>query len=508
MSAPPSLQCAADEQAVARRLLALSCAPSPHLYVAAIALECAYSARLLRGALGRRPWWRLCAPADAAAASLALIEYEAVDWSRALRGSGPCIPHFCVRKGLCRKAALAEYAGAAAARQPAALRALARALPPTVVIDVMAAFHGGGGGGGGGFSRPGGRAEALAWALADAEAAIAAAPAGARWILKPSLANKAAGIAIVDGAAAAAAHVCDPALRGVGVWVLQRYVAQPLTLRGRKFHLRVYALADGDLRVHVFRQALALCAAARYDAAADAADTRVHITNTCVAAARASFDEADAVACLTDLPAALASRAGGDAAAGKAQAAAIYARLCVVIADTFRALRAQAAAFMPLAHAYELYGVDFLVEDGDECGSVGAGGGAGAGAGADDDGDAATRAGLHVRLLEFNPTPDIMQSGSRLEFVIAAMLEGVFRIAVDTRFPPPQQEQRAAAPARAAAASAGDLAATWAAAYAAGFPEVGANADTPMLQWDCVLDLPPRPGGQAGMRLRESDEDD
>ena len=398
-----------------------------------------------------------------------------------------------MRKGLCRKAALAEYAGAAVARQPAALRALARALPPTVVVDVMAAFHGGGGGGG--STRPGGRAEALAWALADAEAAIAAAPAGARWILKPSLANKAAGIAIVDGAAAAAAHVCDPALRGVGVWVLQRYVARPLTLRGRKFHLRVYVLADGDLRVHVFRQALALSAAAAYDAAADpaAADARAHITNPCAGAAHADFDEAAVVACLSDLPAELAARSGGSAAAGRAQAAAIYARICAVVAELFAALRTQPASYAPLANAFEIYGADFLVEDGDES-TRDADGRGGSGGDAGDD-DAAVAAGLHVRLLEFNPTPDIAQSGTRLEHVIAAMLEGVLRIAVDARFPPPAPHPQA--PPRRTCASRAELASAWAAAAE------GANSAQQLLEWDCVLDLQPRPGGPCGMTLTE-----
>jgi hypothetical protein len=213
----------------------------------------------------------------------------------------------------------------------------------------MAAFHGGGGGGGG-FSRPGGRAEALAWALADAEAAIAAAPAGARWLLKPSLANKGAGFALVRSAEAAAAHVA--ALRNVGEWVLQRYVERPLLLwrGGRKFHLRVYALADGDLRVRVFREALCLAAALPYgDGGGD--DARRHITNTCVAAEAGGGDfcEEEAVHRLAELPAELAARAsarsgggggGGDAAAapgaaaaaaGLAQTAALYARICAVV---------------------------------------------------------------------------------------------------------------------------------------------------------------------------------
>lgn len=44
--------------------------------------------------------------------------------------------------------------------------------------------------------------------------------------------------------------------------VLQRYVADPLLVRGRfKFHLRVMVLAVGDLKVYVHDNAVALCAA-------------------------------------------------------------------------------------------------------------------------------------------------------------------------------------------------------------------------------------------------------
>lgn len=50
------------------------------------------------------------------------------------------------------------------------------------------------------------------------------------------------------------------------LWVLQRYVARPLLLRGRKFHLRVMILAVGDLSVFVHRNAVALFASDDFSA--------------------------------------------------------------------------------------------------------------------------------------------------------------------------------------------------------------------------------------------------
>ena len=48
---------------------------------------------------------------------------------------------------------------------------------------------------------------------------------------------------------------------------LIRYVDRPLTLGGHKFHLRVYVLCVGALKVYVYDRILALLAAHRYAAA-------------------------------------------------------------------------------------------------------------------------------------------------------------------------------------------------------------------------------------------------
>lgn len=71
-------------------------------------------------------------------------------------------------------------------------------------------------------------------------------------------------------------------------WVIQEYVDKPLLLRNyewRKFHLRVYVLAVGKLRVYVYRDILALFAHKTYSHCTrldEELELSSHITNTCV----------------------------------------------------------------------------------------------------------------------------------------------------------------------------------------------------------------------------------
>lgn len=65
----------------------------------------------------------------------------------------------------------------------------------------------------------------------------------ARWIIKPSITNQAAGIAVIDSCAGLRA--CLEAAPDLREWVAQRYVERPLLIRGRKFHLRAYVLCVG-----------------------------------------------------------------------------------------------------------------------------------------------------------------------------------------------------------------------------------------------------------------------
>jgi tubulin--tyrosine ligase len=73
-------------------------------------------------------------------------------------------------------------------------------------------------------------------------------------------------------------------------WVIQEYIDEPLLLKSydnRKFHLRVYIIVVGKLKVYVYNDILALFSLRPYDEIIQLNDSlpdldlKTHITNTC-----------------------------------------------------------------------------------------------------------------------------------------------------------------------------------------------------------------------------------
>jgi hypothetical protein len=71
---------------------------------------------------------------------------------------------------------------------------------------------------------------------------------------------------------------------------LPRYLANPLTVNGHKFHLRVYVLCVGALRVYVNQDILMLLAAHKYTTD-DLEDSLAHLSNTARGIEEEDFDE-------------------------------------------------------------------------------------------------------------------------------------------------------------------------------------------------------------------------
>lgn len=258
-----------------------------------LTLDCAYSQRHWAAALRRRPWLTA-----SSRPRLRIIEYEAVDWDDVFSGR-VVTNNFCVRKGLSRKAPFSAFLAKHASK--CAGCPLSAALPATAIVDTIGVFD----------LRPAWLdfRSAMVEALSDADYLITAATtayavSGAvgpapLFIVKPSLTNKGAEISIVKNLAEVAAAVQRE--RAIGQWVIQRYVDRPLLLNRRKFHLRVYVLADAALSVHVFGDALVLSAVNPYDAEDQGADRFAHITNTVVGATHREFQEESAVRALSEV---------------------------------------------------------------------------------------------------------------------------------------------------------------------------------------------------------------
>lgn len=374
-------------------------------------------------------------------AALALTEYEVIDWSRVLGPPFMIASSYCMRKGLGRKVSMAasleshakrckghiDSTGTVLSRCP-----LLSALPETHPIDTTGVF----------LKRPA-RVDfnsAMAEALFEVEEAMdrpwygdasiggggagalsqSAQPHASAWILKPSLTNKGAGIELVTSIEDVSRFV--RALPEVGQWVLQRYIPRPLQLlkaapqaQGNKFHLRVYVMAVGALTVYVYHEALVLIAVQSYDADMSAVGEEgargAHITNTCVGAENPDFREETHVRALSELPELLLqSGYVYSLAEGAEKKNKIYSDIRAITAHSFAAQETSAGGYMPLPRCFELYGVDFMVDE-----------------------------SFNTWLLEFNPSPDIKQTGDRLGWVIEGMLERAVQVAIDRRVKAVQQ---------------------------------------------------------------------
>ncbi|KAL1311282.1 hypothetical protein AAFC00_001468 [Neodothiora populina] len=191
-------------------------------------------------------------------------------------------------------------------------------------------------------------------------------------------------------------------------FIAQPYIHPPLLLTSptfpsanRKFHIRVYVLAGGALRVHVYKPMLALFAGEAYtppweSASGDPNDELSgHLTNTCMQ----SGEREGSVHAFWALP---------DDVPGLAKdwKQSVFAHICRVTGEVFEAAaRGMMVHFQPLPNAFEVFGVDFLVD----------------------------AQGL-PSLLEVNAFPDFAQTGSDLNHVIEGLFEEVVDVAVKPFF--------------------------------------------------------------------------
>ncbi|KAK5287120.1 putative tubulin--tyrosine ligase pby1 [Exophiala xenobiotica] len=173
-------------------------------------------------------------------------------------------------------------------------------------------------------------------------------------------------------------------------FIAQPYIDPPLLLEAygnRKFHIRTYVLAAGALKVYVYREMLALFAAKAYQSprhseSSEILDLAQHLTNTCFQ------DEASKSSSVHQFWS-LASP--GMPADWKER---IFQQICDVTGEVFEAAaREQMVHFQALPNAFEVFGVDFLVDK-----------------------DA------NVWLLELNAYPDFKQTGLDLQDAIVGGL--------------------------------------------------------------------------------------
>ena len=192
-------------------------------------------------------------------------------------------------------------------------------------------------------------------------------------------------------------------------FIAQPYIHPPLFLPSsgnHKFHIRAYVLAVGALKVYIYKPMLALFAAAPYVPPWQTQDLRTHLTNTCLqgthtleGSVRSFWDLNDSIT----LPHSSSPNNPKDTAEQSTTwKDDIWQQICAITAETFQAAsRVSSVHFQPLPNAFEIFGLDFLVD----------GGGT-------------------TWLLEVNAFPDFQQTGEDLKGLVEGLFEDVVGVAV------------------------------------------------------------------------------
>ena len=195
-------------------------------------------------------------------------------------------------------------------------------------------------------------------------------------------------------------------------FIAQRYIHPPLLLSfhgKRKFHIRNYVLAVGALRTYVYEDMLALFAPLPYTAPGTSSsdsnstildypiDPRVHLTNTCLQ----DGSREGSVVRFWDLPEVAENLPNH----WKVD---VFEAICRATGTLFEAAaREQMIHFQTLENAFEVFGVDWLVDE----------------------------KGVPW-LLEVNAFPDFKQSGEALKAVVQGLWTGIVGVAVKSFFVP------------------------------------------------------------------------
>lgn len=184
------------------------------------------------------------------------------------------------------------------------------------------------------------------------------------WILKPSVTNKGLDISIVkDFSDIIDATEDCPDIRE---WVLQRYISNPLLVNGHKFHLRVYVLCLGALKVYVYGGSGILMLLAAHKYSSDTEDSFAHLSNTAKGAELSDFDEEKYVMLLDDLPQCLFRdypQKFDSLNSATVQVEKIRSSINSITCELFRAYENEYTVFSPMANCFELYGLDFMMDE-------------------------------------------------------------------------------------------------------------------------------------------------
>ncbi|KAI9473863.1 MAG: tubulin-tyrosine ligase family-domain-containing protein [Benjaminiella poitrasii] len=272
------------------------------------------------------------------------LEYELINWQSLARNPEETLANaYCIRKGLIRKSQFAYNVTKYLSKNPTSI--LKQAIPETWLFELDHVDY----------------FEEAMNEVYEVERDLNEEGGDHMFIIKPSMANKAAGIKVFNSLDQLRAMFEEPEsddeeedddredLSQVREWVIQRYVQHPLLVDGRKFHIRAYVLAKSNIQVYLYRSMLALFAMKAYDTT-NLEDNLVHLTNTCIQQGEEGFDEKASVKLFWDLD------------LPKKDLDHLFEQMKHILADVFDACASEMTTFQAMPNAFELFGVDFLID--------------------------------------------------------------------------------------------------------------------------------------------------
>ncbi|CAO3661084.1 unnamed protein product [Rhizopus stolonifer] len=246
---------------------------------------------------------------------------------------------YCIRKGLIRKAQLAYNITKYVSKNPSSI--LKKAIPETWLFELDHVDY----------------FEESMNEVFEVERDL---QLGHSFIIKPSLANKAAGIKVFntldqlrdifeqDESDSDSDDDDEEDVSQVREWVIQRYIDKPLLVNQRKFHVRAYVLAKSNIEVYLYRDMLALFALRKYDPT-QLDDNLIHLTNTCIQTEESGYVESESVKLFWEL--------------NIEQKDHMFEQMKKILADVFDACTSEMTTFQAIPNAFELFGIDFLIDE-------------------------------------------------------------------------------------------------------------------------------------------------